>query len=166
MRRKRLFGFFTVLLSIVCLSGCGNVPIKKFYIINYEPEPLKTRAYENPYPYTIRVKEFDIEEAYARPQIVYRKSPFQLQYYFFKVWAVKPIRMITDIVHKHLASSRIVSHVVKRFDEGARPDYELSGHIEAIEEYYICAVLIVVNRYFSMIRNMLFESFLKSWTLS
>ncbi len=124
-----------VLGLMIYLLSCASAPKKQFYVINYEPEPMKVRKNINPYPYTIRVKEFDIEEAYSRPQIVYRKSPFQLQYYFYKVWAVKPVRMITDIVHKHLASSRIVSHVVRRFDEGSRPDYELTGYIESIEEY-------------------------------
>lgn len=136
MIRGLVNGIVLVVLGIgVCLLSCGSVPTKQFYIINYEPEPMKVRKSTSPYPYTIRVKAFDIEEAYARPQIVYRKSPFQLQYYFFKVWAVKPVRMITDVVHKHLASSRIVSHVIRRFDEGTRPQYELSGYIEAIEEY-------------------------------
>lgn len=126
-------------IAVVCILAalyqCANVPIKKFFIINYEPEPMKVRLNKNPYPYTIRVKEFDIEQAYARPQIVYRKSPFQLQYYFFQVWAVKPERMISDVVHKHLSTSFLVSHVVRRFDEATRPDYELSGYIEALEEY-------------------------------
>jgi ABC-type uncharacterized transport system auxiliary subunit len=120
---------------IVLFFSCANVPIKKFFIINYEPEPMKGRLNPSPYPYTVRVKEFEIEQAYARPQIVYRRSPFQLHYYFFQVWAVKPERMITDVVYKHLSTSFLVSHVVRRFDEGARPDFELAGNIEAIEEY-------------------------------
>lgn len=128
---------FLLKVIMVCfiIVGCGNVPVKKFYTINYEPEPLKNKKLSSPYPYTIRVKEFSIEQAYARPQIVYRKSPFELQYYFYRVWAIKPTRMITDIIHKHIASTELVSHVIRRFDEGIKPDYELSGTIEAIEEY-------------------------------
>ncbi len=127
--------FLTIVLLCFVILGCGKVPVKKFYIINYEPEPIKGRKFSKPYPCTIRVKEFDIEQAYARPQIVYRKSPFELRYYFFRVWAVKPSRMITDAVQKHIASTGLVSHVIRRWDEGIKPDYELSGTIEAIEEY-------------------------------
>lgn len=90
---------------------------------------------QKPYQVTIRLKEFDIEEAYNRPQIVYRQSPFQLRYYIYRVWAVKPTRMITDLVYKHLTSANLVSNIIRRFDEGPRPDYELSGMIEALEEY-------------------------------
>jgi len=134
-RIKKQWLFKSALLVYLLLITCGNVPVKKFYVINYEPEPMRTRQFQGPYPYTIRVKEFTIEEAYARPQLVYRKSPFELEYYFFRAWAVKPVRMITDAVDKHITSTGIVSHVVRRFDEGAKPEYELSGHIEAIEEY-------------------------------
>jgi ABC-type uncharacterized transport system auxiliary subunit len=127
--------FLSTLMVYLFLITCGKVPVKKFYVINYEPEPMRSRQFQGPYPYTIRVKEFTIEEAYARPQLVYRKSPFELEYYYFRAWAVKPVRMVTDAVDKHIASTGIVSHVVRRFDEGEKPDYELSGHIEAIEEY-------------------------------
>ncbi len=87
------------------------------------------------YPYTIRLKDLDIEEAYARPQIVYRQTPFELRYYVYKLWAVKPSRMVTDLVYKHLVSSNVVSHIIRRYDEGLKPDYELAGTVEAIEEY-------------------------------
>jgi hypothetical protein len=43
--------------------------------------------------------------------------------------------MITDLVYKHLITSNLVSSIVRRFDEGSKPDYELSGMIEALEEY-------------------------------
>ncbi|MBD3391088.1 MAG: hypothetical protein GF418_03445 [Chitinivibrionales bacterium] len=121
--------------ALLMLSGCASAPIKQYYTMNYIPEDLPRRRKEGPYPYTIRVKKFDIEEAYARPQIVYRKSPFEMRYYFYRVWAVKPTDMITDLVEKHLSSVGLVSHVVRRFDQGSSPDYELTGKIEAIEEY-------------------------------
>jgi ABC-type uncharacterized transport system auxiliary subunit len=78
---------------------------------------------------------FDVEEAYARAQIVYRQSPFQLRYYAYRVWAVKPERMVTDLFHKHLLMANLVSNVVRRFDEGHKPNYEIQGIIESIEEY-------------------------------
>jgi ABC-type uncharacterized transport system auxiliary subunit len=43
--------------------------------------------------------------------------------------------MITDLVHKHLLRDNLVSTLIRRYDEGGKPDYELSGLIEAIEEY-------------------------------
>lgn len=114
---------------------CGKVPVKQYFILNYLPSSERNRISQGPYPFIIRVREFNIEEAYNRPQIVYRQSPFSIQYYVYRVWAVKPERMITDLVYKHLITSNLVSTVVRRFDEGKKPDYELSGMVEAVEEY-------------------------------
>lgn len=128
----QIFLFFPLGLL---LYGCGTVPIKQYYELNYLPSTVSERKHHSPYPYTVRIREFDIEEAYNRPQIVYRQSPFELRYYVYRVWAVKPSRMITDLIYKHLLTADLVSSVVRRYDEGANPDYELSGMVEALEEY-------------------------------
>jgi len=117
------------------LLSCGTIPTKQFYVLNYVPGAMDGRLRQTPYPFTVRVKEFDIEDAYSRPSIVYRQSPFELRYYFYRLWAVKPSRMLTDLIIKHLSTTNIVSSVVRRYDEGKKPDYELTGLIEAIEEY-------------------------------
>jgi ABC-type uncharacterized transport system auxiliary subunit len=114
---------------------CGTIPVKQYYVLNYVPLSTAGRLISTPYPFTVRLKEFEIEDAYNRSQIVYRQSPFELRYYFYKLWAVKPNKMITDMVQKHLEGLGFVSHVIRRYDEGLKPDYELSGGIEALEEY-------------------------------
>ncbi|MCL2220454.1 MAG: PqiC family protein [Chitinispirillia bacterium] len=118
----------------VVASGCAKPPQRQYFMINYEPAKMQHRAMQNPYAAVIRLREFSIEEAYNRPQIVYRLSRFELRYYNYKSWAVKPTRMLTDQFFKHLNSAQLVSSVVRRFDEGRRPDYELTGFIEALEE--------------------------------
>jgi len=125
---------------LLACSGCstlfGKMPVKQYYVLNYVPTTIDdSRLAKTPYPVTLRLKEFDIEEAYARPQIVYRQSPFELLYYNYKLWAVKPNRMITDLVLKQLTAANLAAHVVERYDEGLKPSYELGGVIEALEEY-------------------------------
>ncbi len=121
---------------LICfILSCGTVPIKQYYVLNYVPAPPENRLQKTPYPFTVRVKELDIEDAYSRQSIVYRQSPFELRYYFYRLWAVKPSRMVTDLIIKHLSSINLVSSIVRRYDEGQKPDFELSGLIEAIEEY-------------------------------
>jgi ABC-type uncharacterized transport system auxiliary subunit len=125
------------LAAILCalVVGCGTVPNKQYYVLNYVPAQLSGRLLPTPYPLTIRLKELDVEDAYGRSQIVYRQSPFELRYYFYKLWAVKPTRMITDLIYQHLSSVSLVGHIIRRYDEGVKPDYELSGLISSIEEY-------------------------------
>lgn len=122
-------------LACVLAAGCGQAPLKRYYTLNYVPTPIEERLRPGAYPFVVRVRDLSIEDAYARPQIVYRKSPFELEYYFYRVWAVKPTAMVTDLVQKHLVETGLVNSVVRRFDEGVKPDYELGGTIEAIEEY-------------------------------
>jgi uncharacterized lipoprotein YmbA len=117
------------------LAGCGSVPLKQYYLLNYIPSSQRDRLNPKVYPCTMRLRDFDIEEAYNRPQIVYRQSPFQLQYDYYRAWAVNPARMISDLVYKHLLTAGLVSNVIRRFDEGLKPEYELSGMIEALDEY-------------------------------
>ena len=122
-------------VSFALLLSCATTTAKKFYILNYQPETLTNRLSQNPWPCTIRVRDFSIEGAYARNQIVYRRSPYELEYYFYHNWAVKPSSMLTDIVRRHLQAVNLVNNVILRYDEGTMPDYELSGTISSIEEY-------------------------------
>jgi len=134
MKQYRVL-FILSCCAILLLAGCAAAPFKRYYMLNYVPTKLDKRIKDTPYPYTIRIKEFSIEEAYARPQIVYRKNQFELQYYFYRVWAVNPERMITDLIYKHLVVENLVSSVTRRYDEGTRPDFEIVGNVEAIEEF-------------------------------
>jgi ABC-type uncharacterized transport system auxiliary subunit len=43
--------------------------------------------------------------------------------------------MLTDLFFKHLSTAQLVSGLVRRFDEGRKPDFELTGFIDAMEEY-------------------------------
>ncbi len=122
-------------LLLAILLGCGTVPTKQYYLLNYVPSAERDRLNPDAYHCTIRLREFKMEEAYSRPQIVYRQSPFQLRYYVYRVWAVKPERMVTDLFHKHLMTANLVTGIMRRFDEGHKPDFEVEGMIEAIEEY-------------------------------
>jgi ABC-type uncharacterized transport system auxiliary subunit len=131
----RLAAAVVALACAALLMGCGSVPMKQFYVLNYLPSTQRERLNPAAYPCIIRLREFDIEEAYNRPQIVYRQSPFELEYYAYRVWAVKPARMITDMAYKHLVTANLASTIIRRFDEGPNPDYEITGIIEAVEEY-------------------------------
>jgi len=122
-------------LLAAIIAGCAKPPSKQYYTLNYVPPSMARRIMPNPYSCVVRLKEFSIEDAYNRLQIVYRLSPYELRYYNYRLWAVKPTRMVTDLLFKHLNSVELVSGVVRRFDEGRKPDYEISGNIEALEEY-------------------------------
>jgi ABC-type uncharacterized transport system auxiliary subunit len=134
-RKISMAAFICASLALILFVTCGKPQQRLYYMLNYTPPQMQQRSMQNPYSAVIRLREFSIEEAYNRFQIVYRTSPFEFRYYNFRSWAVRPTRMMTDLFFKHLNSVRLVSSVVRRLDEGRRPDFELTGFIEAIEEY-------------------------------
>ena len=104
MRRCRRRILLLACAACAVAVCCGTIPIKQYYVLNYVPMRSTGRLLATPYPFTIRLKELDIEDAYNRSQIVYRQSPYELRYYFYKLWAVGPKKMITDLIQKHLES--------------------------------------------------------------
>ncbi|ERP31486.1 ABC-type transport auxiliary lipoprotein family protein [Chitinivibrio alkaliphilus] len=130
---KRIAISFCVFLLY---AGCARTFQQEFFILNYRPQPLVDRNSEAPYPFLLRIRRFDVEKIYQTHNIVYRKSPYQLQYYGFRHWAVHPSDMMTDLLTSHITAINLVNQVVHRFDDAERmADYELSGRVEAIEEY-------------------------------
>jgi len=134
-RRQSVAALILAVLALAVLAGCAKAPSRQYYMLTYMPPQMQKRAMSNPYAAVIRLREFSIEEAYNRSQIVYRLNPYELRYYNYKSWAVKPTRMITDMFFKHISSVQLVSSVVRRYDEGRKPDFEVTGFIEALEEY-------------------------------
>lgn len=129
---KKLILILSLLFLVV---ACGRVTKKEFFLLNYHIDDFENRIKNTPYPYTVRVRPFDIEKAYAKPNIVYRKSRYELEYYGYRHWAIRPKDMLTDLFYNHLQSINLVNSVVRRLDEKGHVDYEVSGDILAIEEY-------------------------------
>jgi ABC-type uncharacterized transport system auxiliary subunit len=116
------------------LSSCffgGRTPDTRYYLLSYLPVVDSTRT---PHPYNIRLREFEIAEAYRKPQLVYRQSPHELQYYNYHQWAIKPERLVTEATSAHWAASRVFQSVQTQIQD-SEADFILDGMVEAIEEY-------------------------------
>jgi len=123
-----------ILAMVVMLLGCfGRVIESSYYQLDYVPTP-KEMLNGATYPYTVRVKDFNVSEAYRRNNIVYRESPYKLHFYNYELWAVKLEYMIPDMFFRHLNTAKIFSEV-RRVSEMEESDYTITGTIRAIEEY-------------------------------
>jgi len=127
--------YFFALSVLIGIVSCAKPITKQFYLLSYQPDQLTDRLQEDPYPFTVRLRPFEIEKAYAKPNIVYRRSPYELEYYGYHHWAVRPTDMMTDQIYSHLEGLKLVQSTVRRLDEKGKPDYELSGTVLAMEEY-------------------------------
>ncbi len=122
-------------LVLAGLAACGGVPQRFYYTLSYPVQQDRASASRPPlHPFQLRLKPFKSSLPYDRPQIVYRESPYEYQYYTFKLWASKPQQMIRELVETNIDASRLVAEVTREYGDRA-PDYELAGDITAIEEF-------------------------------
>ena len=122
---------YAALLALVVAAGCGAAPREHFFMMAYLPPLEQKEVFKH--PYTLRLKPMDISLAYDKEKIVYRYSQFEFEYYHYQLWAVKPQKMISDLLRRYLTASGCFDRVVASFTEH-KPDFELSGEILAIEE--------------------------------
>jgi ABC-type uncharacterized transport system auxiliary subunit len=76
----------------------------------------------------------DSDSIYDKFQMVIRRSPYELQYNDTHVWAVKPNRMVSDLIGFTLDETKTFAAVTRELGE-VRPDYVLAGDLHAIEIY-------------------------------
>lgn len=130
------FGVAASLAGVILLTvvACGG-PQRYYYTLSY-PEIEKDGGQIPPalHKGRLRVTRFTIGETYKRPQLVYRQSPYQFQYYGYRYWAAKPQKMLRDIFHEHLKIIGMFEAVEQDYGDKAF-DWELSGEIDAIEEF-------------------------------
>ena len=125
------------LAACLLLSGCfwfGRTVETKYYALDYIPSPKPERLKKGPYPFSVRLREPTMAEAYKRSQIVYRQSAYQMQFYAYHLWVTDPDRMISDLLLKHLRAARLFENA-SRSIEATRPDFQLTTDVQAIEEY-------------------------------
>jgi ABC-type uncharacterized transport system auxiliary subunit len=130
---------FLIIFSILAIiySGClgsSKVISPTYFSLNYPLDKTNRIFEKSRYPFTLRIKPVRISLAYDRPQIVYRYSPFEFQYYNYKLWAAKPQKLIHEMVYRHILHSNILKDVVREYGE-TMPNYELETEVVGIEEY-------------------------------
>jgi len=133
--RAVVFRWLVVVFAIGLMVGCfARVNENRYYLLDYVPTPPDARIAKGPYEFSVRIKDFDVAEAYRRNNIVYRQSPHELRFYSYELWAVKPEYLVTDMFYRHLESARLFQNVTRTLDM-VEPDFVLSGQVSALEEY-------------------------------
>ena len=121
-----------VVLLLAGLTGCSTVPDYTYFTMAYTLLPDEG-AKAQPLAESLRIRDLEIAPAYDKDKMVYRFSPYQFQYYNYMLWAVKPNKMVTELIVRHLDHSGLFE-VVSRDYGDSRPEFELTGTLEAIEE--------------------------------
>lgn len=125
------------ILVLIFLTGCiSSSPRKKYFQLHIDEAGRETKphAVVEKSGKIIMVESVDIEDIYDDYRIVYRTSPYQLNYYSYNFWIKKPGKIIRDAIYDYLLKRKIFKNVILQFAEG-EPDYLLKANVDVLEEY-------------------------------
>ena len=130
--KSALLSFCAAATLLVPSCFGGKTPERTYFSIDYvlgEQPHYATPKYDA----SVVIRNFTTANAYDRQEIIYRSNPYEFQYYWYRLWASKPRKMLRELVAKHLRYANIFSDVTLAIED-KMPDYELDVDIIAIEE--------------------------------
>ncbi|MBN1225204.1 MAG: membrane integrity-associated transporter subunit PqiC [Candidatus Aminicenantes bacterium] len=124
---KKIFLFCII---TVFLSGCMSAPSRRYYQIYLSlEEESASRLFDK----VLLVDRVDVDDLYDDYRIVYRESPYQLNFYSYEFWADKPAKLVQGAVIHYLLGKEMFHKVIKELSKGD-PDLVLRSRIHTIEE--------------------------------
>jgi ABC-type uncharacterized transport system auxiliary subunit len=112
------------------LAGCLSSPGRQYFefSLSVETAPPETRTEK-----ILMIDDVQIDDIYDDYRIVYRVSPYEINYYSYVFWADKPDILIENSLAAYFAAKELFRDVVLEFDQPA-PDWILKARIHNIEE--------------------------------
>ena len=136
-RRARWGGLWAALMLIapLALAGCGvgatRVPETRFFVVDYSVSASSKAGLR--VPVIVGVDNFRSDALYRTDKIVFRKVPYEVNFYPYSRWGARPDEIVTDRMIDHLLASRRFREVV-RAASGAPSDYLVRGRVKRFEE--------------------------------
>jgi uncharacterized lipoprotein YmbA len=137
---KRLLLIFSVLFALIlaalATTGCISSVGKEYFQL-YLPQHTTAAAGAEPIhkiDKILLVESVDVDAVYNDYRMVYRTSPFHLNYYSYKYWIKKPEVLVKESIVDYFSKNNIFKKVVTGFAEG-EPDIQLKAMVHIIEEY-------------------------------
>src|SRR6266850_2394852 len=106
-------------LSACSVLGARPTPDTRYYTLAVQGEPPVKIAG------ALQVTTLTIDQPYASEGIAYRSSPYLLEYYTYHRWAGNPRTVVAAAMRDYLERAST---------PGARPVFEVQGHIRRLEE--------------------------------
>jgi len=119
-----------MIAAVVSLAGCGSSPDIRYYRLSWETAGVPRAEQSSGIVLAIDVLVGDA--AYEDPRIVYRTSPYRLDYYYYHRWTSPPGVLVSDFLRAAYAETGYFKSVVSGFSPEA-PIF-LSGRVAAFEE--------------------------------
>lgn len=117
-------------LAALMLAACaGKVPETRFYQLAAPATP--TPAPRNPQGVVLAIEPLETDPAYDDERIVYRLTPYRLDYYNYHRWSSAPGTLVAEYLERAFERSGNFRSVTR---EAAASSVTLGGRVVAIEE--------------------------------
>lgn len=121
-----------LLLAWMCFwAGCfGSQTEKRYFQLQLSPE-LNFKF--NKIDRILLVESVHTQDLYDDFRIIYRKSPYQVNYYSYDFWVKKPSDLIKQSILDFLSATGVFKRVINSFSI-TEPDLILKSRLFSIEE--------------------------------
>jgi len=122
--------YFIYILLLLILSSCMSSPARRYYQLYLgEEEGTGEKTIDK----TVLVERIEVDDLYDDFRVVYRVSPYQLNYYSYEFWADKPAKLIRDSITHYLLRKNVFQKVIQEISRG-EPDILWKSKIHFVEE--------------------------------
>lgn len=137
---KRLLLILSVLFALIfvalAITGCISSVGKEYFQL-YLPQTTTAAAAGVETTHKIDkillVESVEVDPIYNDYRMVYRTSPFHLNYYSYKYWIKKPELLVRESIVDYFSKNNVFKKVITGFAEG-EPDIQLKAVVHIIEE--------------------------------
>jgi ABC-type uncharacterized transport system auxiliary subunit len=133
---KQYLYLISLVVALFWLAGCGaSVPPTHYYTFHPDPSlpPLQTETGHD--PAVLGLETFEADVPYQQDKIVFRTSPYEVNFYEYHKWLHLPEDLVTEQVLKALSAARLFQAAyLDAFDFPV--DYVLRGQIKMFDQWY------------------------------
>ncbi len=121
---------------ILPLNNCMTSTGREYYQLYLPPPPanLEENTAAPKIDKILLVESVEVGTFYNDYRMVYRTSPYSLNYYSYKYWIRKPELLIRDCIVDYLSDTKFFKQVIIKFARG-EPDWQLKAVVRVLEEY-------------------------------
>ena len=128
VRGSRLLG--GMMVGLLLQAACAAAPEIRYFRVEY---PLSGPSGASPLPLTLTITRLRAPEPYHQEWIIYRASPYQMQYYVRDRWESPPVDMVNEWLLEQFTRSGRFQRVVP-WRRGEAPAYRLEPQLRRFEE--------------------------------
>ena len=129
-RAGTIISWLLICVVLLSIAGCMSSPIKRYFQLRIPGARMETIE---PVAKTVMIKRIQVAKVYDQYRMVYRTSPFELNYYSYNFWIKKPGELLEDAIDEFLVRNNIFNAVIHEYAQG-EPDWELLVWLSRLED--------------------------------